>query len=846
MKINKVELKNYRIHKDYALSFEKGINLLLGSNGSGKSSVLEAIGFALFDSGARGNNEDIVSKGETSGSVKILFTGNDEKEYEIERKFGAGSYVKLVNLESLDKWTGSKDVYRIVGKILNIDNINGVFFESVICAKQNKFIDIFIKGDKKQADHFDELFDTAIYSDLCEKLREQNEKKYEDENKIKIAKKETLASQQKNIADLEGELKKQHEELASEKEKQANLENELKGKKKELDEYNNLKERINSKEKEVKNSKSNIENFTKARNDAVRYLKDSEAARAFLEEKKDDYEKYESAKKESDALEKELLQFKNAAKEYKELQNQQQKLKDDQNKLQSDKKIEENNINSFTEQISKQETEQKEEQKKLKEIESNKEAKRIELENIKKQVETLHPIINELEKLANSKEDKAKEEKRLKKTEAELTSGICPTLKISCPKIANKDFFENQFKELTKEKNEIEEKIKELSQKAGFASIDEIKSSMKSSETLLIKQQQEIKNFDTHINDCNKKFKKINDEISVLLKKKESSLNNVNKIVETASEKIVELQKLEPKIKKAEEDKINAEKLQSEINKIKNETLSKLEETYKKCLLHQKTANEYEMRKNHLETSEKSILNETEKMNKFSDELNKLKASFSEEDLKLKTEAFDNLTNANKSVLQKAAGLQKDIEQKAKEIEECKKTENEIRKLNSEIAIIRQKLELTKIFREKIKGLGRIVAEERVRSIASVASDYYNRITNKEKTISWVCSEDDKYSLYLKNDEDLKDDEKKKSGFANLCGGEQISVAIAVRLALSQEFGNSGLIILDEPTNNLDENKRQLLAENLPKMVENLTQLFVVTHDNTFRDFATKVIEFTP
>jgi len=283
---------------------------------------------------------------------------------------------------------------------------------------------------------------------------------------------------------------------------------------------------------------------------------------------------------------------------------------------------------------------------------------------------------------------------------------------------------------------------------------------------------------------------------------------------------------LKAKITKAEQDKKQAEELQSEINKLRMETLNPLQEIYNKCLQNKKTASEYEMRKKRLEESEKNILEETEHKKKLEDKLKELNVNVSEEEvLKLRARYEENV--------RVVASLQKDIEQKNREIEEHADTEKKISELNSELAIIRQKLELTKIFRTQIKDLGRIVAEERVQRIALIATDYFNKITNRPESILWICNESEKYSLYLD-----------RCSFINLSGGEQISVAIAIRLALSQEFGNTGLIILDEPTNNLDQSKRQLLAENLPKMVENLTQLFVVTHDDTFRNSATKVIEF--
>ena len=46
--ITRVRLKNWKSHLDSEFNFSKGVNTLLGIMGSGKSSVLDGICFALF------------------------------------------------------------------------------------------------------------------------------------------------------------------------------------------------------------------------------------------------------------------------------------------------------------------------------------------------------------------------------------------------------------------------------------------------------------------------------------------------------------------------------------------------------------------------------------------------------------------------------------------------------------------------------------------------------------------------------------------------------------------------------------------------------------------------------
>ena len=46
--IRKIKIKNWRSHDDSEFDFSKGTNALIGIMGSGKSSVMDAICFALF------------------------------------------------------------------------------------------------------------------------------------------------------------------------------------------------------------------------------------------------------------------------------------------------------------------------------------------------------------------------------------------------------------------------------------------------------------------------------------------------------------------------------------------------------------------------------------------------------------------------------------------------------------------------------------------------------------------------------------------------------------------------------------------------------------------------------
>ena len=77
--------------------------------------------------------------------------------------------------------------------------------------------------------------------------------------------------------------------------------------------------------------------------------------------------------------------------------------------------------------------------------------------------------------------------------------------------------------------------------------------------------------------------------------------------------------------------------------------------------------------------------------------------------------------------------------------------------------------------------------------------------------------------------------------FAQLSGGEQMSAALAVRLALLHRLTRSTLVIFDEPTQNMDGARRANLADQI-RRVRDFEQVLVISHDDTFEEGLDSVI----
>lgn len=76
---------------------------------------------------------------------------------------------------------------------------------------------------------------------------------------------------------------------------------------------------------------------------------------------------------------------------------------------------------------------------------------------------------------------------------------------------------------------------------------------------------------------------------------------------------------------------------------------------------------------------------------------------------------------------------------------------------------------------------------------------------------------------------------------STLSGGESIALAIALRLSVVNVIGNQELLILDEPTSHLDEERIQQLIEVIDKITTN-DQIFIVTHNDLLTGVSDNVI----
>jgi len=86
--LRSIELVNFLSHGDNTISLNPGITVFMGHNGSGKSSVIDGLTFALFGKHTRPNNKELVKYGESKGQASVEFSING-KDYKATRNLTA-------------------------------------------------------------------------------------------------------------------------------------------------------------------------------------------------------------------------------------------------------------------------------------------------------------------------------------------------------------------------------------------------------------------------------------------------------------------------------------------------------------------------------------------------------------------------------------------------------------------------------------------------------------------------------------------------------------------------------------------------------------------------------------
>ncbi len=710
--IKEIELENFRSHKKTKLSFTEGNNILVGISGSGKSSVLDAICFALY-----GNIPKIQKRKlklsqlimdkpvkEESAKIKLSFELNNDN-YEIKREIYLD---KPSNAELRENGkliaVNQSQVTEAVVQILKIDYD---LFSKVIYAEQNQ-IDYFLTiPPGNRMSNIDELLKLS---------------------KFELARAKTISLSNK---------------------------------------FKNLK---NAKEEAIINFEGQG-----------------------LKEKKQELEEY------LDKLSKENILLEGEIKKMNTISNKKEELLPELEKKKTEidgkiKKVIEIKTRISVFQIEVEEVPLGD----IRETEKELRKKTLELENLeKKELERERKIagisskINELKKKAEEKREAESFLSGFNKAKFELLEKETQEIKENLiNKKLRKEELDNAILSLKESKEKCPTCDRELEEEKRLE--------------LIIKKEKESNLLNKEILELNKKLLNKEEEIKIENKNIEK-ISFFEKRIEQIKNVEIELISLKKELEELEQKKTDLSGLKEKVQKLKT-LLEKLKSTEIK----KQKLKKFEQEQVKLELEIKGI-----SFDEF--EFEKLKKEVEETKRNLLTFELD-LKYKEEIKIEK----EKNLEQIKKDFEFLEKSKKDINFLNYAIITLTN-------FADTLIDVQEVLRQEFVKTLNEVMNEIWNYIYPYEDYLGIRFKiEDRDYLLQLC---DLKNKWVNVEGFSS--GGERAIASLVMRIALSIVLApNLKLLVLDEPTHNLDSNTIENLTEILrTKIIDLLEQTFIVTHD---------------
>ncbi len=766
--IKKLRLKNWRSHKDSEFEFGAGTNVLVGRMGSGKSSAMDALCFALF------GTFPALQRREAELDSVIMDKPSVEESAEVEMDFAyAGKEYRVERIVFRGKKTNEGKLYRngtlIAGpKVSDVSEavereieLNYELFSRAVYSEQNQ-MDYFLRlSPLKRKEKFDELLELDKY----EKARKNAVSVKNTIKRIAEERNAQLKSiregfSEKELLSLEKEISELRESVAGREKSAEEREKELSEEEKSAEELRKKREKFNSLREKSISIKSRIQ----ALGEEIKGIEKEYGEKLGLEKK-------ESIETKGKELAEELACLEEKAKELRETETKLREIRARTELLLGEKKTLSARIPKGME--SKENIER--EKKKLREkIKGNAEKRGV----LKKQTEDALGKISAIEEKKAFSDKRKKEEMQLLQ-HLEKSGAKCPLCRTELK---------------TKTREELIREKKELIGKLG----EEIEKSERERKALSEKE---------------KEIRKKEEEAE----REAEELNERRTIIENLAETVERTEEIGKKLRLGEKETKSARERKGELEESAGE--KQLEEKRKE-LERIERALEGIKRFEEISGMEKEQ-KETEK--KIAElEFDEEKALKMEKKIVEKRERLSSLLEGIRS----SKSL---LEEKGKREKELEKTKELIERLGRKISALRSVDEKMALFVNALKAAQAELRASLIETINSAMESLWKKVyPYRDYESAKIEISQGNYLLKAKTPAGKwVNIEGTLSGGERSAAAVTLRIAFSLVLAR-----NLGWIILDEPTHNLDENAVSRLSEmmrgELPKIVE---QVFLITHD---------------
>jgi len=808
MQIHSIHLKNIKSHRELDLDFSPGINVLSGPNGVGKSTIFEAIGYAMFGVDARdfvGNIDRFVTIGAKRGDIAVVFVIGEER-YRVSRTVGTpAKWLLAREVGGEFEVEEHKDIGETEGRLKELLGLEGARplaeqFKLVIGPFQHEFLGPFvIKQPTRRRDKFDEILGIDSWRKT---FSETNGLLKAIQNKVEVLqgtigpmqdqvaalpeKRELHKVARKELSATEASWEKQQQTLKELEVRLADSDQREQGIKEFGVEVDKLKERIGNGKEKIGSQKTLVAAAEKAK----QILADNRAG-------KDAYEKAGQ----------QLTELRDQVKKQRQLEQELAELKTAVSRLDGRLKAEQAGIAQTDEELEAVEKGLAEKRQSCV-VDEAVAGLAARLPAIREAISTVQKQLGQLEGRRVG----------LEEGEEKLAEGICPFFQEPCLNIADKppgDVFSDKLEGLDQERQRLQVELQKL--KANEVEANTASERVKANEIQLRDLTEQEKSL-TQRRLANKERVL---GLETLRKEHTAAQQNVatkQKELEAFGQLQADIERIE-----AEQKRYQGARDLFVANQEQAGQLAGLQDA-------QRTFEEL------LQSLQRELADKEQALAEASREYD------AGQHQALKSQK-DTLRQEVGALGQKVAGLKVDVERLAGEIDTLKLLEQEIASKREQVRSYGEKEDLVKFLRNRVfRNVSTSLSERFREEISQRANRIYRIIAEVDEELAW--GED--YRIVLR---DMVDGGLRERYDDQLSGGQTMSAVVALRLAMLQTIG-ARIAFFDEPTSNLDVTRRENLAHAFRAIdvgKEEVTehwydQLFLVSHDVAFTEVTDQIV----
>lgn len=790
MKLRYMKLRNYRKFRDCEMEFPDGVIGVIGPNGVGKSSLIEAIAWALYGNEfqiTRTNKEGIRWAGADDGeecSVLLEFD-MDGDSYRLFRAMKGKDLRPDAELEVNGRLAaeGDSGVNRAITKRLGMDYKS--FFISVFARqKELNALSSLRPGERKKV--VLRMLDVDVIEKVVNSIRsDANRVKREHEKEAKRLsnedgqkKAEVQKSELKRINDR---LERAREEMSGVKKRLTNLNNRIDELKRRRDEVSELKDRYQKMKGDLRELDSKLETGRKRAEELteeIESLEEKEEELGDLESKKEEFERVSSSLKEKD-----------------EIRDLYERRKDLQSRLDS---------------LSKEEASRR---KRVTDLEEKIE----DTGDVEKSVSTVEKTLAEIE------EELSKKRSRI-------------------------DLLTSEIERKRKEKKEKQEKMVEIQDLGPESSCPTCERPLRDHHGFLLqKLEDEIAELDEGIEESISSMEKTEGEVSTLRKRREvlekrkrklngeqRQLSRLQGTLEQVSERLREIveekEDVEGELDEIGEVDFSPEEYESLVER--RDELEDARERYREISVQLKRLPVLREKR---ENVRKEIVSLEERSDELRENIEEL--DYEEGDLKAVQEELEEEMKERNQVNEHFRDVKEEISLKQKDRERTLEKLDELRKVKEEVEKLSEEVEELSTLGEVMKDFWKNVMSRIIPTLSDISSSLFTEMTDS-KYEGMELDEDYNIHIY---------DRGETYPLDRFSGGEVDLANLCLRLAISRVIADrSGssvdLLILDEIFGSQDQTRKRNVMNSLNHLSNQFSQIILITHIADVKDFMNNVM----